>query len=91
MKQNDDKTSVHISHFNFIFRLNCVCVTMKTLHESCKRFTEESSTAIEECLEFSFDFEMPESEKKGVENGVDGQAQNRRDMKNKEEPLNCSE
>ena len=64
---------------------------MKMLYESCRRFTEESSTANENCLEFSFDFGMSDSEKKGVENGVDAHTQNRKNKENKKEPLKFSE
>ena len=64
---------------------------MKMLYENCRRFTQDSSTANENCLEFSFDFGMSESDKKGVENGVDAQAQKRKNKENKKEPLNFSE
>ena len=75
MEREDDEISVHISHFNFIFRLNCVYVTMKMLYESCNRFTQDSSAANENGIEFPFDFRMSKSEKKGVENGVDAHTQ----------------
>ena len=75
MEREDDEISVHISHFNFIFRLDCVYVTMKMLCESYRRFTQDSSAANENCVEFSFDFRMSKSEKKGVENGVDAHTQ----------------
>ena len=61
------------------------------LYESCRRFTEESSTANENCLEFSFDFGMSDSEKKGVENGVDAHTQSRKNKEKKKEPLSFNE
>ena len=83
------KTSVHVSHFNFIFLLNWP--TMKMVYESCRRFTQDSSTANENWLEFSFDFWMSECEKKGVENGVDVHKQKRKKKKSEKEPLSFSE
>ena len=50
---------------------------MKMLYESWKIFTQDGSTANENWLEFSFDFVMSESDKKGVENGVDVHTQDR--------------
>ena len=41
------------------------------LYESFRRFTQVTYTANENCLEFSFDFRMSKSDKKGIENGVD--------------------
>ena len=64
---------------------------MKMLYESCKILTQDSSTANENWLEFSFDFRMSESDKKGVENGVDAYTQNRKTKENKKEPLIFSE
>ena len=64
---------------------------MKMLYESCRRFTQDSSTANENWLEFSFDFGMSESDKKGVENGVDAHTQNRKSKQTKKDPLSFSE
>ena len=66
-------------------------MTKKVLYESCRRFTQDSSAANENWIEFSFDFGMSESEKKGVENGVDAHTQNRKNKENRKEPLKFSE
>ena len=64
---------------------------MKMLYESCRRFTQDDSTANENLPEFSFNFGMSESDKKGVENGVDAHTQNRKSKQTKKDPLSFSE
>ena len=61
------------------------------LYDSCKTLTQDGSTVDENCFDFSFDFGMSKSEKKGVETGVDAHTQNRKNRENIKEPLNFSE
>ena len=63
-----------MTKFQFTSRISIIS---KMLYESCRRFTQVSSTANENCLEFSFDFRMSKSDKKGTENGVDAYTKNR--------------